>query len=204
MILSGATALHYTGPPRISMSHRRIHLVLPLVGAAACTGDLRSYEAPIDIQLSVKPGKKNDIVTGEKGIKSEVGDPFGVFIEDVRRKLGRDPATLELRGAELDIGAGSIGAVVLGEVFLGTVRVLFQLDSTGSNYPVAAGDVAVTTAGSLPLDASFDGDAIPDGDYLDFLGGGFKVSIIGPAAPALTAKPAAVDLQLRLTFAALE
>jgi hypothetical protein len=186
------------------MPFRNPILVLPLVGAAACGSELRSYEVPVDVHLQVKTKNKDEVVTGEKAIRTELGDPFGVFIEDVRRKLGRDPATIDVNGAEVGLGAGSIGAVLLGEVFAGTVRVLFQLDETGSNYPVAMGEVSASTPVLLSLDASFDADVVPDADYVGFLGGGFKVSISGLAAPAASAKPVDVDLQLTLTFAALE
>ena len=176
---------------------------LPLVGAVACAGEPRSFEVPVDLQLTVKTNKKNDVMSGEKAIRTEFGDPFGVFIEDVRRKLGRDPATIDVRGADLGIGASSTGPLVLGEVFAGTIRVLFQLDATGSNYPVATGEASVSTAVPLSLDASFDADVVPDTDYVGFLDGGFKVTISGPVAPAAAAKPSA-DLQLSLIFIALE
>jgi hypothetical protein len=181
---------------------RPVLVLLFAAAAAACSPGLRSYEVPVGVQLRVKNDKKANVVAGEKAIRTEAGDPFGVFIEDVRRKLGRDPAIIDVEQVDLDTGPAS--AMVLGNVFSGTVQVLFQLDETGSNYPVAAGEVSAATAAPFSLVASFDADLVPDGDYLGFLAGTFKVSITGPVAPGLPAKPIDVDVRLTLTFSAYE
>lgn len=174
--------------------------------AGACGDDPVSYSAPVGINLKAKSADTaNGVVADEKSINTESGNPYGAFVTDARRELGRDPGVIDVDRVELFLGAGSTGVAALGEVFAGTVDLLFQMNDTNNSYPVAAGTIsATTTGGPVAFDASFAAEDIPDADYVKLLAGSFKVIARGPAAPTFSTKGAEVDLQVTLTFAAFE
>ena len=108
----------------------------------ACGDDPVSYSAPVGINLKAKSADTvNGVVSDEKGIKTESGNPYGAFVNDARKQLGRDPGVIDVERVELFLGAGSTGVTALGEVFTGTVDVLFQMNDTNNSYPVAAGTI---------------------------------------------------------------
>jgi len=181
-------------------------LLIPLAVCAACGDDPVSYSAPVGINLKAKSADTaNGVVTDEKAINTESGNPYGAFVGDARARIGRDPSIVDVEEVELLLGAGSTGAAALGEVFAGTVDVLFQLNDTNNTYPVAAAMIgAATTAGPVAFDVTFAADEVPDLDYVKLLNGSFKVVIRGPAAATFETKGADVDLQATLTFAAFE
>jgi len=147
----------------------------------------------------------NGVVTGEKSINTEPGNPYGAFVGGARARIGRDPAIIDVERAELALGPGPTGVTTLGEVFAGTVEVVFQMEPTNVTYPVAAGPIdAGTGAGPVELAIVFDADAIPDSDYVKLLLGAFKLGVRGPAAPGFESRGADVGLQITLTFAAFE
>jgi len=174
--------------------------------AGACGDDPVSYSAPVGIHLKAKSANTaNGVVSDEKSINTESGNPYGAFISDARGKLGRDPSVIEVERVELLLGAGSTGAATLGEVFAGAVDVLFQMNDTDTSYPVAESAIsASTTAGPVAFDVRFVGNDVPDLDYVKLLGGSFKVVAHGPAAPTFMTKGADVDLQITFTFSAFE
>jgi hypothetical protein len=180
--------------------------LISLALCAACGDDPVSYSAPVGINLKAKSADTvNGVVTDEKGINTESGNPYGAFVGDARDRIGRDPSLIEVEGVELLLGASSVGAAALGEVFAGAVDVLFQMNDTNNSFPVAVGMIGgATTAGPIAFDVRFVGDEIPDLDYVKLLNGSFKVIIRGPAAPSFETKGAEVDLQVTLTFAAFE
>lgn len=176
------------------------------LGAGACGDDPVSYSAPVGINLKAKSSDtENGVVSDEKGINTESGNPYGAFISDARGKLGRDPALIDVDRVELLLGAGSTGVARLGEVFTGTVDLLFQMNDTDNSYPVASVAIAAgTAAGPVAFDASFAEEDVPDADYVKLLSGSFKVIARGPAAASFVTKGADADLQVTLTFAAYE
>jgi hypothetical protein len=174
--------------------------------AGACGDDPVSYSAPVGIHLKAKSGDTvNGVVSDEKSINTESGNPYGAFVADAKAKLGRDPGLIEVDGVELLLGGGSTGAATLGEVFTGAVDVLFQMNDTNNSYPVAQAAIPATTgAGPVAFDVRLDGESIPDADYVKLLGGSFKVIARGPAAASFVTKGADVNLQITLTFSAFE
>ena len=185
---------------------RLIYVALGSLALAACGDDPVSYSAPVGINLKAKSADTvNNVVTDEKGINTESGNPYGAFVSDARRELGRDPGSIDVDQVTVFLGAGSTGVTRLGEVFTGNVEVLFEMNDTNNSYPVAAGTIeAAATGGPLELGTSFNSDAVPDLDYAKLLGGSFKVIMRGPAATGFQSKGADADVQVTLTFAAFE
>src|SRR5689334_10205900 len=93
-------------------------LLIPIVVCAACGGDPVSYSAPVGIHLKAKSADTVDgIVSDEKSIDTESGNPYGMFVGDARARIGHDPAVIRVERAELGLEAGSAGVAVLGDVF---------------------------------------------------------------------------------------
>lgn len=185
---------------------RLIYVSLCSLALAACASDPISYSAPVGINLKAKSDDTvNNVVMDEKGINTESGNPYGAFVSDARRELGRDPGSIGVEQVTVFLGAGSTGVVRLGEVFNGNVEVLFEMNDTNNSYPVAAGTIdAAASGGPIALGGSFDTDGVPDLDYAKLLGGNFKVIIRGPSATGFSTKGADADIQVTLTFGAYE
>ncbi len=182
-------------------------LTLGSLSLVACGGDDPvSYSAPVGINLKAKSSDTvNNVVTDEKGINTESGNPYGAFVTDARRELGRDPDQIDVEEVTVLLGAGSTGVTRLGEVFTGNVEILFIMNDTNNTYPVAAGTIAAdATGGPLDLGSSFDAGAVPALDYDKLLGGNFKVVMRGPATTGFSTKGADANVQVTLTFAAFE
>jgi hypothetical protein len=146
------------------------------------------------------------VVTDEKGINTESGNPYGAYIADARAALGdHDPARIEVDGATLLLGASSVGVLTLGEIYAGTVEVLFIMNDTNNTFAVGSLTAdATTTAGPVAFDIGFDSDTVQADDWTKLLGGSFKVVVRGPAAPEFATKGADADIQTTFTFAAYE
>ncbi len=185
---------------------RLIYLTLGSLALAGCGDDPVSYSAPVGINLKAKSSDTvNNVVTDEKGINTESGNPYGAFVSDARRELGRDPGAIDVEEVTVLLGAGSTGVTRLGEVFTGNVEVLFQMNDTNNTYAVAAGGIdAAASGGPLEIGTSFDSDGVPDLDYAKLLSGSFKVIMRGPSATGFSTKGADADIQVTLTFAAFE
>jgi hypothetical protein len=177
-----------------------------LVIAAACGDDPVSYSAPVGINLKAKSSDTaNGVVSDEKAINTESGNPYGAFVNDAQRKLGRAPGEIDVANVELFLGAASTRVTTLGEVFNGTVEVVFQMNDTNNSYPVATAAItAATASGPVAFDATFAAPDVPALDYEKLLNGSFKVITRGPAATEFSTKGAEADLQVTFTFAAYE
>lgn len=172
-----------------------------------CSDDPVSYSAPVGINLKAKSADTvNAVVTDEKGITTESGNPYGAFVADAETALGgADPSRIEVASVALLLGGGSAGVAALGEIFDGTVDVQFQMNDSNNSYPVADVDVdAAVGAGPVDLAVSFDSGQVQGDDYTRLLGGSFKVVLRGPAATGFTTKGADADLQLTFDFEAFE
>lgn len=177
------------------------------ISATACGDDPVKYSQPVGINLKAKSSDTtNNTVTNDKNINTESGNPYGAFISAARNELGgRDPKVIEIEKVQLFLGAGSTNVTRLGEVFDGTVDILFVMNDTNNSYPAASGPVpAATGPGPIEIDPSFDSDSLPDFDYQKLLGGSFKVAMRGPAAAGFASKGAEADIQATFTFAAYE
>jgi hypothetical protein len=174
---------------------------------AACSDDPLSYSAPVSINLKAKSSDtQNAVVTDEKGITTENGNPYGEFVNDAQDALdGRDPAIIDVEGVSIFLGANSTGVTTLGEVFDGSVDVLFQMNDKDNTYPVATRTIEPSAgAGPLAFDIEFPADDVPDADYDKMLSGSFKVVVRGDAATDFEGKGADADIQTTFTFAAFE
>lgn len=171
---------------------------------AACGEDPVSYSAPVGINLKVKSGDvMNNAISDQKGITTESGNPYGAFVSDAQRKLGKDPARIEIEQLTLTLGAQSTGVTALDEVYTGDVDVAFIMNDTNNTYD--AGHVnSPRGAGPVDVNVAFDSAAVGPTDYVKLIGGGFGVVIRGPAAATFVSKGAEANLQLTFTFAAFE
>jgi len=182
----------------------RIISLAMLTSIAACGDDPVSYSAPVGINLKAESGAVNGTaISDEKGITTESGNPYGVFIGDAKARLGHDPSRIELDALTLTLGAQSTGVTALEQVYVGDVDVLFLMNDTNNTYP--AGRISDPVgAGPLDVGVLLESDAVADQDWLKFVGGSFKVVIRGTAAQGFASKGAKADLQLNFTFAAFE
>jgi hypothetical protein len=179
-------------------------LIIGCLLLAACGEDPISFSAPVGINLKAKSGDvSGTVISDEKTITTESGNPYGAFINDANGALGRDPGAIEIDALTLTLGANSTGVTSLADVFTGDVDTAFLINDTNNTYDVGH---VVNPTGLGPVDVSitFESSAVSDIDYAKLLNGSFKVIIRGTAAPDFTTKGAEADLQLTFTFAAFE
>ena len=184
------------------MTH--FHYISALALVVGCGADPVSYSAPVGINLKAKSGDvSGTTVSQQKGINTETGNPYGAFVTDARRTIGRDPGRVEVDEAKLTLGAQSTGVVTLQDVFSGDVDVAFVIDDSNNTYDVGH---VINPAGVGPVDVSvnFESFAVASPDYGKFLNGSFKVVVRGTAAPGFSTKGAEANLQIAITFAAFE
>ncbi|WP_164015861.1 hypothetical protein [Pyxidicoccus trucidator] len=184
--------------------------LLPLVLCAAlslmgCGGDAVSYSAPVGINLKAKSSDTvNATVTAQKGISTESGNPFKVFVDAARQELdGQSPSRVELTTLTLTLGAGSVGVASLADVFSGRVDLLFRMEESSNTYVV--GHVEDPTgSGPVSFLVDFDSTAMAPDDYSRFLESKFNVVLRGSAASTFMNKGADVDFQSTFSFTAFE
>lgn len=185
----------------------RLTTALVLIGLAACGDDPVAYSEPISINLKAKSDAVvTGVLTDEKGITTESGNPYGAFINEARKSLsGRDPGHLELVRLQLLLGADSKGVTTLGEVYRGTVQVLFQMNDSNNTFPV--GEVAIwssTSAGPVTMTSLFDDTNYGGEDWTRLIDGSYKVSLRGSSAFAFADMGAEAELQVTFLFEAFE
>src|SRR5438132_10328541 len=88
------------------------------ITVAACGSDPVSFSAPVGINLKAKSGDvSGTAISEQKDITTETGNPYGMFVNDAKAKLGgKDPSTIELNGLTLLLGGQSTGVTKLEEV----------------------------------------------------------------------------------------
>jgi hypothetical protein len=185
---------------------------LTLVGlctvlSGACGDDPVSVSAPIGINLKAEEGDVSDsgVISIDKSITTESGNPWGAFIADAQAELGADPGDIELDGLELTLAASSEGVAALGEILEGTVDVQFEMNDTNNVFAVASATVGADESGrTIELDTSFDFAGVQAVDLDKLMGGSFKVVLAGPADPGFKALKAKANLQLTFEFSAYE
>lgn len=176
----------------------------PLSG---CADDPVSYSEPITISLKAKaPEIAGAVVSEEKSITTEQGNPYGAFIAAAKQELGGAvPGSIEVDRVQLFLGAGSTQVLSLGQVFAGPTDILFQLNDSGGTSPVASQQIGPTSgAGPLAMEVSFDDETLGAADYERLVGGSFKVVIRGATAAEFAAKDAEANLEVTFSLTAYE
>jgi hypothetical protein len=165
-----------------------------------------TYSAPVGISLHAKSSDAtNGLVTDDKRIATEQGNPYGAFVTEAKTQLaGRSPTAIVVEGAQLSLGDGSTGVTSLAEVFGGNVAIDFLIDDSNNSFGVANAVVDAAAPGTLELDPHFDSGALSEFDYAKLLGGHFTVVARGTAARGFADRGANGDLDVMLTFAAFE
>lgn len=182
----------------------RMSCLAMLATLVACGDDPLSYSAPVAINLKAESGQvSGTVISDEKGITTESGNPYGAFVADAKAQLKRDPGRIELDSLDLLLGAQSTGVTALEQIYTGDVDVLFLMNDTDNTY--TAGRITNPTgAGPAEVDVQFESDAVAEQDWPKLVGGSFKVVIRGMAAAGFATKGAKADLQLTFAFAAFE
>jgi hypothetical protein len=182
----------------------REFLALVLFALVGCSSDPVSYSTPVGISLKAKSGDvAGSVISDDKQITTESGNPYGAFISDAHTKLGKDPTRIEIDKLTLVLGAQSTNVTTLEEVYTGDVDVTFLTNDTNNTYDVGH---VMNPMGVGPVDLSvvFQSDAVAAADFTKILGGGFRVVIRGAAAAGFSGKGAEATLQTTFTFAAFE
>lgn len=182
----------------------RASAALALLMLIGCGDDPVSFSMPVGINLKAKSGDvSNTVISEEKQITTESGNPYGAFVSDAQSKLGTDPGRIEISAATLILGAQSTNVTKLEDVYTGDVDVAFITNDSNNTYdvghvlnPAGVGPVALTVV--------FDAEAVAPADFEKFLTGSFKVVIRGTAATGFSTKGAEAALQVTFTFAAFE
>lgn len=177
-----------------------------LVLLAGCPAAPVTYSAPVGISMHAKSSDStNGLVTDDKRISTEQGNPYGAFVSEAKARLaGRSPTAIVVEGAQLSLGDDSSGVTSLAEVFGGNVAIDFLIDGSNNSFGVANAVVDGAATDALALDPHFDSGALSEFDYLKLLGGQFTVVARGTAARGFADRSANGDLEVTLTFAAFE
>jgi hypothetical protein len=172
-----------------------------LIFVAACGSDPVNYSAPVGIELKAKSGDvANAVVSEQKDITTESGNPYGAFTNDATTKLGGvAPSRIELHDLTLTLGAQSTGVTALEEVVTGDVDVAFIVNDSNNTYD-AGHIVNPTGVGPDTMDIVFDWSQVATTDRSALIGGSFKVVLRGPAAATFSSKGADATLQTTFTF----
>lgn len=174
------------------------------MGIYGCGEDPVSYSDAIGINLKAKSGDaKEGVIRDEKGITTESGNPFSVFIREAEIKLGQAPGLVELSALSLTLGAKSTGTTALEEVFTGEVEIMFYFDESKNTLNV--GRVTDPAgAGPVSFNHDFNFSQLGEADRKAFLSGSFKVVIRGASAVEFTSKKIEAELLTTLHFEAFE
>ena len=175
-----------------------------LVLLAACGSDPVSFSSPVGINLKAKSGDvAATVISDDKAITTESGNPYGTFVGDAQHKLGRDPGRIEIDKLTMTLGAQSTNVTALEQIYTGDVDVAFITNDTNNTYDV--GHVTNPTGvGPVDVRVAFVSQDMTPGDFTKLLNGSFKVTIRGTAAAMFASKGAEADVQLMFTFAAFE
>ncbi|MBA2538660.1 MAG: hypothetical protein H0V17_03420 [Deltaproteobacteria bacterium] len=177
-----------------------------LLLAACGEDDPVSVSDSVDLKITISSGDvAGGVVSADKNVNTESGNPYGAFVQGARDEIGGDPTRITVDAAALTLEATSSNVAGLGEVFSGALVLGFEMNGSSTVYPIATRTIVAADAGGpLELEVDFDSDSIPDADYVDLASGSFKVSVSGPAAATFEAANADADLLMTLTFSAFE
>jgi hypothetical protein len=179
-------------------------IALALVSLVGCGSDPVSFSTPVGINLKAKSSDvTNAVISDDKAINTESGNPYGAFVSDAMAKLGKDPTRIEIDQLTLVLGAQSINVTKLEEVYTGDVDIAFLMNDTNNTYDV--GHVMNPTGvGPVDVNVVFRSDGVSAVDFPKLLNGSFKVVIRGSAAPGFSTKGAEANLQATFTFVAFD
>src|SRR5688572_15549465 len=112
--------------------------LIAVFALAACGDDPVNYSAPVGIELKVKSGEvtSSNTLTPEKSITTESGNPYGGFVDEARKTLGRDPGNIVLEEVTMTLGAQSSNVANLEQVMMGNVAVQFLTNDSNNTYVV--------------------------------------------------------------------
>lgn len=180
-------------------------IIASLFILAACGTDPISYSAPVGIELGAKSGDVSmNVVTEQKDITTESGNPYGSFINQAMTKLGgKTPSRIALDDLTLTLGAQSSGVSSLEEILTGDVDVAFLVNNSNNTYDAGhvSGPMGV---GPVSMTPSFDWSMVASQDIPQIMNGSFKVVLRGSAASAFSTKGANATLQVTFTFSAFQ
>ncbi len=183
-----------------------MRMLIAFFGLASVACGSVADSTPVGINLKAKSSEvRSGVINDEKGISTEAGNPYKVFIDASRARLGgRDPSSVKISKMTLTLGAGTSGVASLAEVFSGQVDVVFVVDDTNNTFP--AGTFSRPSGGG-PVESSsigFKSSDLAAMDRTNFLAGKFKVAIRGAAVDTFAGKNAEAKLQVTFSFAAYE
>jgi len=182
--------------------NRSLPLPLLLVALAGCGAEAdgpnapntAAYSGPVNVRLDkFKDGDvRNEAFDADKSINTESGNPYGVFLQDARRALGRDPAAVVVDRVTFTMGSDTRGVTAFEQVFTGSLVVYLASSTTTVNVgsadnPTGAGPVEVNVNATR---------ATLDPIQRDLLNGSFKLGIRVPAAPG---RPRSFDVKVATT-----
>src|SRR5258705_1805181 len=126
------------GPKRAKAKEIRMKGPFLLVALLSVACGSVADSTPVGINLKAKSTDvRAEVINDEKGISTESGNPYKVFMDTARARLaGRDPSKIKITKMTLTLGAGTTGVVALNEVFAGNVDVQFIVDDTNNSFPV--------------------------------------------------------------------
>lgn len=181
---------------------------LALVGLLApfllsCGNDVVNYSAPVGITMSIKSTDASAttpyaINPQSKNIATEQGNPYGAFVNDATRALGRAPSRIAVTSMTLSLLGSSKVVTTLNQV-ASQVAVGFQLVGTTVTPVGAAANPQGTT---FPMASSFDSANLDATAYASLLGGSFPVVLTGNAVSSFPTANATADLQVTFGFLA--
>ena len=174
---------------------------LSALAGAACGNDPSHVTLGLDVEYS---NGGHGILFASKPMASEEGDPYGAFIDDARKRLGKEPSRIGIDGLSVTLVGGSDEARALEDVFVGTLEVSFIGRGPGWPAPLyPVGSVSRPTGeGPVALDVAFDADTFAS-EQADWLRtGDFTVSLRSPYPDDFHGGSA--DVQLTFILAALE
>jgi hypothetical protein len=156
------------------------------------------------IVITLSDINENDITSGvveeRKNISTESGNPYGEFLREARRILGRDPGRIRVESVQITLDGSSRGVDGFQDLFPGEVNVFLDASAGGTVYvgrtsaPTGMGPVVLSVISS-------DDSLAPIMDAL--LGGSFHVGVQG-ATHRLEHDDFDAGINIRIGFGAYE
>ena len=184
--------------------HQRVLTTLLAIAACftlACADEPEpvAYSESVGLKLSgMKPKDvENNVVSEEKNVNTETGNPYGEFLKNAKDNLGgKEPSYIKLMKATVGLHSESDGLSSLGQVFTKIELFVSTSDVTktlGTASSVSGSEVSVT------IDSSVDWQALAP----VMIAGDFKLGLRCETG-ATTPKEWEARLFMDLNFSAFE